>query len=453
MDARAQLAQALQIVNLDKNSSLPDDVVLAEAQQALAAAHTKSIEIEAQIAAGDQIVSVDAIQLASVDPTSRTSVSTLLQRQSELRARIKNMLPTHPVRKEAETELAQIDAELNQDVGNDAIPRATAELMGKLKAQADQYRRIERDLRKEIADIAANIPNQSRNLKLVEMVNGDIARIQDELGRVEGKMDDVSLRYAQGNMRIFSLAQVPDAPIKSQKAKAITFALLFALMLSLAVPVLLDLMDSRIQGSSTVERITGLPTIGMTLERTTLNQRFADEFVRRLSTSIERSISAGATKFLFTALKGAPPESLVDDISRHLEERKIKVLIALDEAGAKLGDSFNHESDESVATSLRGTDGHQVVIFQASALMISADAERLATRADLTLIIVEAGKDTRSDLARGVKLLERLNVPFMTILHNVRIDRAGRTLKRDLKEFNALQNDLALRTNAGRVIA
>ena len=453
MDARAQLAQALQVVNLDKNSSLPDDVVLAEAQQALAAAHTKRIEIEAQIAAGDQTVGVDAIQLASVDPTSRTSVSALLQRQAELRARIKNMLPTHPVRREAETELAQIQAELNQGVGNDAIPRATAELMGKLKAQSDQYRRIELGLGKEIADITANIPSQSRNLKLVEMVNGDITRIQSELERIEGKIDDFRIQSAQQGIRVFSQAQIPDSPIKSRKAKAISFALLLALLLALAVPVLLDVMDSRIQGSSTVERITGLPMIGMTLQRTTLNQSFADEYVRRLSTGIERNISAGATKILFTTLKGTPPKSLVDDIAHYLEERNIEVLVDPDQTGAELGVSSNPVFTENVVTNPPRTSRYQVELYQASALMISADAERLATMADLTLIIVEAGKDTRSDLARGAKLLERLNVPFMTILHNVRIDRAGRTMKRDLKEYNALQNDFALRANARRVIA
>jgi hypothetical protein len=44
---------------------------------------------------------------------------------------------------------------------------------------------------------------------------------------------------------------------------------------------------------------------------------------------------------------------------------------------------------------------------------------------------------------------QRLNVPFMTILHDVRVDRTGHTLERDLKAYNALQNDLALRRTPG----
>jgi hypothetical protein len=57
---------------------------------------------------------------------------------------------------------------------------------------------------------------------------------------------------------------------------------------------------------------------------------------------------------------------------------------------------------------------------------------------------VQAGTNTRPELVRGARLLERLNVPAVgVILQDVKVARAGRSLRRDLKEYMALQRQLA----------
>jgi Mrp family chromosome partitioning ATPase len=85
-----------------------------------------------------------------------------------------------------------------------------------------------------------------------------------------------------------------------------------------------------------------------------------------------------------------------------------------------------------------------VVLMDAPALVFSAETERLAAEADMTLVVVQAGMNTRPDLLRGARLLERLNVPAIgVILQDVRVERAGRSLRRDLKEYMAMQRQLA----------
>jgi Mrp family chromosome partitioning ATPase len=80
-----------------------------------------------------------------------------------------------------------------------------------------------------------------------------------------------------------------------------------------------------------------------------------------------------------------------------------------------------------------------VVLMDSPALMFSAEAERLAAEADMTLVVVQAGKNTRAELLRGARLLERLNVPAIgIILEDVQVKRAGRALRRDLREYRAM---------------
>jgi Mrp family chromosome partitioning ATPase len=71
---------------------------------------------------------------------------------------------------------------------------------------------------------------------------------------------------------------------------------------------------------------------------------------------------------------------------------------------------------------------------------LSSDAELLATEADVTLIIAQAGKTTRKDLERAGRLLERLHVAGVgAILTNVRIERAGRLLRNELRDHKILR--------------
>jgi Mrp family chromosome partitioning ATPase len=81
-----------------------------------------------------------------------------------------------------------------------------------------------------------------------------------------------------------------------------------------------------------------------------------------------------------------------------------------------------------------------VVLVSAPPLLLSSDAELLATEADVTLIIAQAGKTTRKDLERAGRLLERLHVAGVgAILTNVRIERAGRLLRNELRDHKILR--------------
>lgn len=452
LDIRSKLAESLQVVNLQKGTTLPDDEVLFQMRQALTAAHRKRVEAEEGMAAGQSTVAADAEQIASNDPAARTMSLNLLQRKWDLMEKIKTMLPTHPVRKQAEAELAAIDAQLKAGAGEN-VPKVTEQLMAKLRAQADEARRVEKDLNDEIAKQSSTIPSMAKNLAEAEFISGNISRIQDRLSRVEAEIEEMNLRNSSGaTMRIFSVAQPPDAPLKSQRTKALAIVFAAALLLGIGLPVALDLTDSRIHDPATIEQALGFPVVGMTIERNRKTDQFADEHLRRLVAGIERGIAEGARSVLLVGIKEPVPAALIRDISAQLADRKLNVTVTpgrrkteteirpahsktrIIGPGVPVGSSFADVED------LEDTN---VFLMDAPALVFSAESERLAAEADMTLMVVQAGKNTRAELVRGARLLERLNVPAVgIILQEVRVARAGRRLRRDLEEYSVSQRQL-----------
>jgi Mrp family chromosome partitioning ATPase len=85
-----------------------------------------------------------------------------------------------------------------------------------------------------------------------------------------------------------------------------------------------------------------------------------------------------------------------------------------------------------------------VVLISGPPLLLSSNAELLATEADITLIIAEAGKTISKDLERAGRLLERLHVAGVgAILTNVRVERAGRSLRSELRDYRILRSSPA----------
>ncbi len=441
LDLRAKLAASLQVVNLQKSTALPNDEVLRQTREALSTAHSRRIEAEARLAAGETTLSVDAEQIASNDPTARTLTTNLLQKQYELREKIKSMLPSHPVRKQTELELAAIDAELAKGPGEN-IPKVTAQLMTKLRSQADEARRVEEGLTREVARQTLTIPDMAKNLSQAEYLSANIARIQERLGRTEGQIEEMTLRTSSGSiMRVFSQAQPPTAPLKSQRMKALGMSFALATLLGLGLPLVLDLRDSAIHDPATIERALGFPIVGMTIARTPGTEEFADEHLRRLAAGIERGIAEGAKTVLLMGIKQPAPTAVIRDLSLQLAEDGINVTVTA--ARRKSGSQSRPLNSRTKilgpgAPATEELESFDAVLLHGPALVFWSEAERLAAEADITILVVEAGKDTQAELVRGARLLERLNIPAIgVVLQNVRVDRAGRRMRQDLKEYLA----------------
>ena len=79
-----------------------------------------------------------------------------------------------------------------------------------------------------------------------------------------------------------------------------------------------------------------------------------------------------------------------------------------------------------------------IVLVDASPILISAETEYLARFADVTILIAEAGKTTKAQLTRAARLLERLQIPGMAVIINkISYRWANRATREDLSAFEA----------------
>jgi hypothetical protein len=74
-------------------------------------------------------------------------------------------------------------------------------------------------------------------------------------------------------------------------------------------------------------------------------------------------------------------------------------------------------------------------------LPISANTEYLARAVDATVLVIKAGTTTKQELLRAARLLERLEVAGVAVVvHRIRLGRADRDLRRDLRSFERPRN-------------
>lgn len=69
--------------------------------------------------------------------------------------------------------------------------------------------------------------------------------------------------FPEGNIQIIDPAGIPNGPISPQKKKNVMIAFLLGLMVSGGISFLLEFLDNTLKNESAVERIIGLPVIGV----------------------------------------------------------------------------------------------------------------------------------------------------------------------------------------------
>jgi succinoglycan biosynthesis transport protein ExoP len=480
LDQQSELSQELMTVSLDKATPV-DDTLLAGARQAREDARHKRMEAEAQLAimeasrdAGSKNpLTVFAEEAATADPGLQALTTSLLQRRSELSARSEGLTAQHPLRQATEKELNEINdqlAHLRKGLTDDTAAR----MLVKLHSEVDRSRLIESELDREVQTGASKVLARARQVQQVQGLNGDIDRLRRDQIAISSRVDELRTgEVDSGYLRMFSTAQTPIEPKKSDTKKILGVLLGLAIFLSIALAVAMDWIDQRIVSPDEVKRAIGFPPVGIVLEQVHGTLAFADEHFRRLVNGIQRGMASQEAKcIVLTPLSdGRNSGSLVTDIGRALLARGLKTVIV--DANPRNGAARVSASPADVLH----TDGpsldarvparvdmgstqeisripvgsrvgsllnelrreYDIVLIDTPPLRLSADAEFLASISDITLVVVEAGKATRRELVQGTALLGQIGTPSIGVIMNrVRMRRAGGALKREFKHFSSL---------------
>jgi succinoglycan biosynthesis transport protein ExoP len=251
--------------------------------------------------------------------------------------------------------------------------------------------------------------------------------------------------------------------------------------------VLIDILDPRIHSETDIEQVLGFSPIGTIFDDREVTLHAFDECALRLAAGIDQAVrNVGVRTIVLTAVNaGAGTTSIVENLGSTLAKLGRKTLtidasgttapvayvtIGFNRAAQKAENGANasaaaHMDLQPAAvvaqpftptlmplTSFMDqafqdlTSEYDLVLIDATPLMISAETEYLARFADVTVLVAESGRTKKMELRRATKLLERLNVRgIAAIVNKVGLLRADRAVRKDLEDFEARVNKMNLR--------
>ncbi|NJN46965.1 MAG: chain length determinant protein, partial [Candidatus Competibacteraceae bacterium] len=351
---RTALAQELGVTTFAESALNPYDKLLVDSNNALAEARRRRLATEAQLQsfsqqqkAGRAALNAAAQELVAKDAGLNSLKANLFERRSQVLEQLSGLGRKHPVREQAERELAEIDQELEQ-AGATLMTATRRMLLDLRRADVRQSEQVEEELQKQF--------NQQRDqaawfaIRYNEALglSDAILRARKQLEAIEDRIDFLALESrAPGFVRLETAAREPELPIKGGRKKlAVLFGVL-GLGLGLAAPIAVDLLDRRIKLPEQVEKILGFRPLAALLE---INQdsdvrRVAADQLRRLALALERerSVSGANCIALTSAGSGAGVTWLTLGLAREFEQNGIRAIAV--EANPLQPDARYHGND------------------------------------------------------------------------------------------------------------
>lgn len=489
---QARISQQLGVAVLGSSDSDHLDSQVAKLRAALTTAQGERIDAEAQLGAlqhggpNNPALKGAADQIIASDPGLLAMKAALNQKRTELVTRLAGLTPNHPLRKQTEQQLADIEAALNQ-METRLRTRAAGQLEQQLQTKLRRATLVQNKLAFELRAATGQATTAAPQFQRADQLQARIKDLQTRYMQLDQRTRNLQLESTSpGSVHLFSRARTPLGPEKSKLHKFGILILPFALLCGLASAVAIDYFDPRLYTAQDVEMVVGFPPIGTIFHDQEVTMKAFDECTLRMAAGLDQAArTAGVRTVVFTAIAaGAGTSSMVENLGSTLARLGRKTL-TIDSSGntppvAYLTVGYNRPaqkpespfSREAAHADLKTTGvvaqplaqqaapltsfmdeafkdltkEYELVLIDATPLLISAETEYLARFADVTVLVSESGKTRKVDLRRAARLLARINVRGMAAaINKVGLARANQDTRRDLKEFEAHSDRLNLR--------
>lgn len=490
------------------SSGNPYDEQLNKMRGDLTTAHEQRVQAEAQLSSlqsGDpnspnSALSAAADEIIAGDPSLMALKNSLAQKRSQLVDQMAGLTPNNPIRKDAENQLTQIDSAL-QKMQADLRHKAAIRLEQKYRAEVNRTSTIESKLSSDLQHQSSAATSAGPKFQRAEELKADIDRLQARYNEVDTRINNLEIdSTSPGSIRLGAPAMVPLAPEPSKTKLMLPLLFPLALIAGVLVAVIIDFFDPHIYTGTDLEALLGFAPLGMLLDDNDVTQRSYEECVLRLAAGVDQATRLGKMRtFVFTGVQtGAGTTSIVESLGSTLAKLGRKT-IAIDASGNTPPVAFvtmglssqpntkpktetaeaapeptanenpaattavevrkeTHMIPEAAAAplaplsgyvskALQGlTNDYEIVLIDAAPLLISAETEYLARSADVTVLVVEAGRTVKSKVTRAARLLEKLNIDgAAAVINKVRMDRVEDTLRHEIEEFESRANRMNLR--------
>ena len=484
---QAQLSQSLGVAVISDDSSDQMDTQVMSLQDDLSKARTARIQAEANLSAlesqqpgvPNQALDAAADEIIASDTGLAALKTALSQKRALLLDQLAGLTPNHPLRKTTEEQLADIEASLQQMQTN-LRRQASMNLEQKLRTEVRRAQTVESQLFSSLQSSTHQATVAAPSFQRAEVLKAEITNLQARYATLDERTRNLELESSSpGSVHMFSPARTPKAPVPSKAKKLGPVLVPVALLLGVLSAVLIDFFDPRIYSGVDIERILGFTPIGIIFDNREVAMQVFDESSLRMAAGIDQAArTAGVRTIVVTSVHpGAGTTSIVENLGSTLAKLGRKTL-AIDASGARPPVAYVTVSLTRSAVSERGyhgrsdvelqsahvvaeslipkltpitsimdqafkdvTNEYDIVLIDASPIMISAETEFLARLVDVTILVSEANRTTKAQLVRCVRLLERLQVQGMAaIINKVSLLRTDKATQEDVRLFEARVN-------------
>jgi polysaccharide biosynthesis transport protein len=500
LQEQAKISQDLGVAVIGSGDADQLDSQTAKLRGDLVAAHEQRVQAEAQLSAlengsspaNSPALEAAADELIAADPGLVALKTSLSQKRALLLEQLAGMTANHPMRKATEEQLAQTEAGL-QTLQNKLRNQAAAHLEQKLHTELKRARTVEAQLSGDLQNGSRKASTAAPKFQRAEELKAQIAALQMRYAQLDERERNLELESGSpGSEHMFSPARTPIAPRKSIVRRFGPLLLPFCLVLGVGSVVLIDLVDPRVYSPMDIEQVLGFSPIGTIYDDREVTLQAFDECSLRLAAGIDQAArKADVRTIVLTGVHtGAGTSSITENLGSTLAKIGRKTL-TIDASGRsapvayltigharptskseaepaqpKRTGSTGLQSTSVVAQPISPqlaplnsfmdqafkdlTSEYDLVLIDATPLLISAETEYLSRFADITVLVSEAGKTRKTQLLRASRLLERLRVRgIAAVINKVSLVRASQAMRDDLREFEAHVNRMNMRWRPG----
>jgi succinoglycan biosynthesis transport protein ExoP len=495
----SQLGAELGVSTFASGFVSPYDKMVGDANAALDRAGRNLIEVQARLTAlqdhqrrmNQLEVDSTAQQMLASDHDVTLANAQLTAQRETAAIELQGLGPNHPGRPALENQIKNIDQEISQTnsaalLSMRAILRQSRDTkqrqeISEAQAHVDEARLAKDGIENEVAKLRASSATFGAKYNQALSNRDEIDRLQKNVQAIDDRTNFLRLEApSPGFVRSESPASTPDMALKGGRRKIFGLFAVVALMLAVAAPVGVDLIDPKIKTAGELEAVLGFAALGVVKRG---SNRPARESIRRVALAIirERRVS-GVRSFVLAPIRGhAGTTALALALAHELNElgrptvaieanqfspdaRYVSVhgphngLVNGQANGGVNGKAINGNSAgalERKLHSVAGADGrlpertaicrhlgrpsltlecieslvalalatNDIVILDAPPLMDSADAEMLIQMPTAAILVVREGRDVMPDVVAAARTLERLSPPAVgAILNGIAID-------------------------------
>ncbi|MEN9460968.1 MAG: hypothetical protein RIS84_988 [Pseudomonadota bacterium] len=494
---RTKISEELGVTTFQDTNLNPYDDILVSNTVAYNNARRARVEAEAKLNALEKTDKKNPKAVSPLDAQVNEQVANdsvlksfktkLTERRVDLMTQLLGLTAEHPTFQRTEREIAKIDSDIQK-----ATEILAQEIRGRIleqrRAEFVQAQKVEQALSGEVQYQREQASHYTTLYNEALALNREIDRAYKQLDAINERISYLNIEAnAPGFVRVDSSAKEPRYPEKGGRKKPLLIVVVLSLGVALIIPILLDLLDGRIQTVGEVHKLMGFAPLAWFADRKDAkNQELIRDQLQRLAFALQREYLSHKTQcYMLTSIKpqgGAT--SLCLDLSLALNQLGIRAVaveanafqpnVCYGETAQGLVQLFSstrlpEQLLESILPATEnlpprlalGTSSQRYLITQGRfpevvdalknsfdmvfldcpPILLSADTELVGSLVDGILVVIGARQLRAGELKRAMRLLERVKPNLVaTVLNRVEIYQGGGYLAELRQEYATGRN-------------